>query len=170
MVRRIDIVWGLIALTIAAGLWAIATTADGATWQKRCASGETGLTLQHYERGCWEIAQNELAGVQSDLITINAQSARFIYDSNTGASGGSVTDGLYVFECPRCVKEPSNPEYACFNLGGNQGFDHLSGLEGEPDTQNSHLRVGPGCYYLELGVQAPTAARVVVQAEGPKNL
>lgn len=150
-------------------LLGFAGLAVGATWAMTCIDGRTGFRITKYEYGCWEIAETDDVGTESPLITVEAQSALISYDGNTGAAGGSVTDGLKVYSCPACTKPTSNPEHVCFDLGGNQGLDHLSGLEGEPDTQNAHLRVGPGCYYFELGVDAPTNARVVVRGEGPAD-
>lgn len=121
-------------------------------------------TIGPGNRACYEFANSDGA-TESGMFQVTAISMLVTFDPDTDASGVPASAAVIdLMHCPACDKAATGantcePNRALAGTG-------LTGLAGTSDTQNRSVRVGPGCYYIDVTTEAPAGDDALVSLQG----
>jgi hypothetical protein len=143
----------LAAQPVAANTW---TDCNGNT------SGEL-YRITGYNLVC--VDWDDSDGADTRVFFVGAISALICFDPALDSEGPD-TATVKLRYCPNGHKPAANPENECFSITTNA----ITGIQGDPGTQDACQRVGPGAYYMEEVADGGGSdeSRLTIQGEGAR--
>jgi len=146
---------------LAAFLLAAAPVAAN-TWTD-CNSNTSGevYSITGYNLSC--VDWDDTAGEDTRVFFVRSISALICFDPALDSEGVD-TATIKLRYCPNGKKPAANPENECLSITTNA----ITGIQGDPGTQDACQRVGPGAYYMEEVADggAGDDSRLTIQGEG----